>query len=506
MNTVPKLFGWIFLLLAGFFAFTASAQTPRGNKNVVSEQRSVPPFEEIQAGGAFRIFLTIKDQYSITVETDENLLGAIKTTVEGKRLKISTSGVRNPTALNIYVTAPVIKRIDLSGASTLSSSNTLATEELKIKTSGAAELEMEIDVDYLELESDGASEIVLKGSAEKAVIEASGAVEIRAGELTIKNAEVTSSGASEIRIHVTDKISKNITGASTVIVTGEAKPESQESPSRSSVRAEKSDGKPYTRVKVGGLVVEVKDKDSTVVSIGDKSIVVDESGTTINFGSGEEKSRDREKKTKFNGHWAGLDLGINGYLNSSGKFSIPQDYQFLELNYEKSIDVGLNLFDQSIPLWDHQLGIVTGLGIRWNNYRFYNPNTILVNDSSTIYGYFDDDTRWKKSKLVNNYLTLPVFLEYQTRGNANQRFFMSAGVVTGWRFRTWTKMKEDSDNRRITKSREPFHMNPFKFDLMYRIGYGRLSLYGSYALNTLFPENKGPELYPFAVGISFSGW
>jgi hypothetical protein len=49
-------------------------------------------------------------------------------------------------------------------------------------------------------------------------------------------------------------------------------------------------------------------------------------------------------------------------------------------------------------------------------------------------------------------------------------------------------------------------MQPFRWDAYAGIGWGIINLYATYSLNPLFRENRGPELYPFSVGITLVNW
>ena len=51
------------------------------------------------------------------------------------------------------------------------------------------------------------------------------------------------------------------------------------------------------------------------------------------------------------------------------------------------------------------------------------------------------------------------------------------------------------------KEKNNFNMVPFKADLVGRVGYKRLSLWGSYTLTNMFKSDKGPELHAYTVGI-----
>jgi hypothetical protein len=38
-----------------------------------------------------------------------------------------------------------------------------------------------------------------------------------------------------------------------------------------------------------------------------------------------------------------------------------------------------------------------------------------------------------------------------------------------------------------------------------RVGYGNVTLFGSYTLTDLFKEGQGPRVKPFSVGLTLSG-
>ena len=53
------------------------------------------------------------------------------------------------------------------------------------------------------------------------------------------------------------------------------------------------------------------------------------------------------------------------------------------------------------------------------------------------------------------------------------------------------------------KDFDDFHMQPFKFDATVRIGWGFVNLYATYSINQMFKKDKGPEVYPWTIGITF---
>jgi hypothetical protein len=473
------------------------AQQIKGNKKVVKEERTIQPFTALEVGGAFDVSYAQGATLSLVVEADDNLMKSIRTEVKDGRLTISSKNIRNATSLNIYLTAPALNEIKLSGAANLEGENTLTTQDLLIDVSGASEARLMIEVETLKANASGASELKLRGTADDISITASGASEVKASELLATTGDANASGAADIKINVSEKISTSSSGAGNVTVRGNADVSTH---SRNidydfeGTNVESWQDGDKTSVKIGGIVVEVTDGDSTKVAIGNHSLVVDEDGN-VEF--------KRNRVQKFKGHWAGFDMGINGYVDKDFKTNLPPEYGFLDLKYEKSIDVNINFFEQNINLAGQKFGLVTGLGLRWNNYRFAN-NVVLEADSMPIYGYQDISRDWRKSKLVVNYLTLPLLLEFQTnRFSRTNSFHISAGAILGWRFASHSKNLYFDNGRQKPKQHDSFNLRPFRYDATVRIGWGIINLYATYALNTMFKDGGGPELYPFAIGITF---
>lgn len=474
------------------------AQSLKGNKKVVKEERTIQSFNQLSVGGAFDVFFTQSDKISLVVEADENLMSRIETEVNGDVLRISSNRIKNAKELNIYLSAPEIKRIKISGAATIESENTITGESLKIDASGASEARLDLEVDDLETDASGAAHVRLAGRAENHDVEASGAADVKAADLVTSTTNAEASGAASIRINATKKVTSSKSGAGSISVSGNPESISSNDSRNYHYNYDFDDVDSWTRgdttiVEVGGLRVEVIDGDSTKVSVGNSKLVVDDNGHV---------TWKRNRVQKFKGHWAGFDLGVNGFVDKDFNINVPDAYDYLDLKYEKSIDVNLNFFEQNVNLINNKFGLVTGLGLRWNNYRF-TDNVILSPDSSSIYGYYDNTRDWRKSKMVVNYLTLPILLEFQTNRFSNKSsFHITAGVVTGWRFATHTKMLYFDNGRQKPKVRDDFHLRPFRFDATARIGWGVINLYATYSLNSLFKDGQGPELYPFAIGIT----
>lgn len=282
-----------------------------------------------------------------------------------------------------------------------------------------------------------------------------------------------------------------------------------------------SDDEDTVMVTLKGITVQViEDKDSVTVRLGNRVLTVNDEGE-VHYGCCEGK--------RFNGHWAGFDIGFNGYVTPEFTMDFPREYEYLDLRMEKSIAVNINFFEQNIPFSkkNKHWGMVTGLGLNFNDYRFLRP-TRLSMDSSYLMGYLDQGIEIRKSKLSVFYLALPVLFEYQTNGcHRKNSFHVNAGVVLSARLRSHTKKFYDelnkefnvtqynpsagdyetvftaiSPNENKTHDYDDWFLRPFKADATLRVGWGVINLFATVSLNTLFRDNKGPELYPWSAGIT----
>jgi hypothetical protein len=402
---------------------------------------------------------------------------------------------------------------------------------LRIIASSASDVRLTVNTNHLTTTAKGSSEVELKGYVSKHVIHATGASEVMARELMTDTTVIRASGASNCFVEAAKSLTYKATGASSIKYVG--KPESvviQDKKGEENVvilRDADEDASVYhfydtTNVNLGLFDVEVIDGDTTKVSVGKHQIVVDEEGNV----------KYRKKYKKFNGHWGGVELGINGYVTPEFNTNYGAEYDYLSLRYEKSIAVNLNIYEQNIPLnKGRNMGLVTGIGLAWNNYRF-SQQTFLTPDSSEVYGFYMEDVSVRKTKLTAMYITVPLFFEIQTKNTRRWKMFhFGIGGLISARVRTHTKVyfneaeKEyrlydprtasyvpgsfvtpEANQRNIVKQYNSFYLPPFKFDAMVRVGYSVINVFFTYSLNRMFQQDRGPELYRWTAGIMLVGW
>jgi hypothetical protein len=497
------------LVLMPFYGVFAQSSV-RGNKNVTIVEHQVNDFSAIEVGAAFRVYLEQADAPMVKVETDENLHDQVSIRVRAGMLSIGSKGISNPTKLEVHIYYTELSAVEVSGAASLLANNPIESQEFLLDVSGAAKATLEVDVEQLITEVSGAARVTLEGMANTHIAEVSGASNLNAVGLITEVTRARVSGAAKAKVTATDKIDSDVSGAgkleyfdgkSMVSVGKEGQfsihiDEDIDFDNIDYVDVQTSDNSDSVRIRIGNVEIEVYDGEQTRVKVGPGKLEVNEAGK-VDF-------KKEPKKPRFNGHWAGFNLGINGYLTPDNKIDMPAGYEFLDLRYEKSINVHLNLFEQNFNLISNKFGLVTGIGIEWNNYRF--SNQVKLDHTSDMIAQIEvpaSEREYTKSKLNVRYLNVPLILEFQTNPKSNvNSFHIGAGVVGGVRIGSHSKNVYENNNRQKEKVRDDFHLNPLKADATVRIGWGKLNLYGNYSLLTLFRDNKGPELYPFSVGIT----
>lgn len=265
------------------------------------------------------------------------------------------------------------------------------------------------------------------------------------------------------------------------------------------------------KVRVGQIGVKSKE-DTTKIRIWKRQINIIDGWKTskikierVNSWDDNDNFYGKTKKT-FDGHWAGFEMGLNAFVATDYSMYSADKNDFMELYQPKSIAVNLNLLEWNIGLQknNNTIGLVTGLGLEWNNYRFDKKITIYEDEKGIIQPKeIDKDWSVKKSKLTSLYLNVPLFIEFQIPTNNRHRAHLALGIIGGLRISSHTKIKyKTNGNTHKDKDHDGFNLNTLRCSATARIGYRSLNFFANYGLTKLFENNKGPELTPFTVGIT----
>lgn len=273
-----------------------------------------------------------------------------------------------------------------------------------------------------------------------------------------------------------------------------------------------------TKVIVGKDLLTVEEDDEAVrIKIGNRGIEILESaegGTTVKIdklnrdedftirNDNDDQDNKRRDRNRFKGHWAGVEFGYNNYTASDWNNPIPDDIYYMSLHTGKSNNFNINFAQLSLGFNRH-IGLVTGLGMTWNKYRFDGNNNIRKGDNGVIEEY-DPGVELKKSKFSTTYINLPVLLEFQIPAD-NNHINISGGIIGAVKLCSDSKMVTAAGDK--VKSNSDFSLNVLRYGATARLGYGFFQVYGTYYFTPMFKPGKGPagyELFPYEIGMALT--
>jgi hypothetical protein len=172
------------------------------------------------------------------------------------------------------------------------------------------------------------------------------------------------------------------------------------------------------------------------------------------------------------------------------------------------------LFDKPFKT-SPKLSVAYGVGIGSSN-MFFNGMYVDIKANAATLPFRRVDTldHFKKYKLTTIYAEAPIELRYSSNpAEPNSSFKFAIGAKVGTMLKAFTKGKDLQNrngaslygNRYIVKESEKKYFNGTKLALTGRIGYGIFSLHADYQVTQLLKENAGPEIRPWAIGLTISG-
>lgn len=160
-------------------------------------------------------------------------------------------------------------------------------------------------------------------------------------------------------------------------------------------------------------------------------------------------------------------------------------------------------------LFNSKFSLHPGIGLGMERYKFNNNKTLSYDNTGNLTAVLVPGVR--KSKLITNYLDIPVELRFSTNPEDPSRSFKVAlGFKAGVLLDSYTKVKYKQDGEiKKFKDKQDFNINPFRYGAYFRLGGGNFNFWGYYSLTPLFKPNKGPngvEITNLSFGISLTGF
>lgn len=201
------------LLIAG----TASAET---------RSYDVGSFTAIDASAGLDVTFTTGSEQSVTVENRKGNFSDIEVLVKNDTLVLKRTKKNNwgwgkkRERYRVSVSAPLISNIEASSGSDVKGSG-LSGDSIFIDVSSGADVSVEsVTGGTVRLESSSGSDLTISGTCNEVRADSSSGSDINAGNLVCTNGRAEASSGSDITIHVTGRVSADVSSGADVNVRG----------------------------------------------------------------------------------------------------------------------------------------------------------------------------------------------------------------------------------------------------------------------------------------------
>jgi hypothetical protein len=191
-------------LLFGSCNYTINSKSIKGSGHVTTENRIITQdFKSVEVSNAINLVIEQADKKETIVEADDNLQNHITTKVENGVLIVACdyNSFTNVESKKVIVRMPIIEELRASSASSITSINTIKGENINLRASSAANINVTIKSDNITSKSSSGSTISMDGMALSLEATASSGSNIDANELLANEVTAKSSSGSSIHVH-----------------------------------------------------------------------------------------------------------------------------------------------------------------------------------------------------------------------------------------------------------------------------------------------------------------
>lgn len=211
----------------------------RGNGDVVTETRDMYEFDRVANEGQFDVYIIQDDISSVTIEAESNLIGKIRTRMNGNTLEIDSRDRLKPSRpMKLFIHTPDVHGVALSGSGIIDL-GTVVTGDLSVSLSGSGQIRgnvqavdvglnisgsgssnLELQCNFLETFISGSGDMYFNGSGNIARYTISGSGSVKAYNFPVNDCYTKISGSGDMFLNVADKLEVNISGSGSVYYIG----------------------------------------------------------------------------------------------------------------------------------------------------------------------------------------------------------------------------------------------------------------------------------------------
>lgn len=193
---------------------------------IIKENREISDFDSILVQNNITLYLKYDSVRSIVVEAGNNLVPLIETSIDNNKLTIRNKNKCNfmrsyKPAINVIVTIPDLKHLNLAGSGNVISLNTIKLQRVRIVNSGIGDINLDIDAGHLYTQIYGSGGINLSGKAAVSEIYSTGNCFMHCEKLITGYTFLHSNTTGNIYVNAEKELGVTILGSGNVYYMGE---------------------------------------------------------------------------------------------------------------------------------------------------------------------------------------------------------------------------------------------------------------------------------------------
>ncbi len=200
-----------------------SCQSITGSGNIITQARHVNQFSGVKTSGSIDIEVMNDASQLVKVEGDDNVLPYVITTIEDGLLNVhyKSNMSFNDTHVKVYVSAPVLSRLVVSGSGTINSKDTLMdNDHIEFRVSGSGDIDALADAPSITADIGGSGTIALQGRTKSFDCSISGSGDIKCRNLLSENTTASITGSGTAHVYASVHVIGKVTGSGDIYYSG----------------------------------------------------------------------------------------------------------------------------------------------------------------------------------------------------------------------------------------------------------------------------------------------
>lgn len=157
------------------------------------------------------------------------------------------------------------------------------------------------------------------------------------------------------------------------------------------------------------------------------------------------------------------------------------------------------------PIKKSNFSFAAGIGISASNIYLADQQIMNTDKDSTQVRFIAETVNYKRYKQTLTYLEAPFEIRFfGNKDNRNKGFKAAIGMKVGTLLGAHIKGREDGTKVNY-KNNSRKYLETWRFAASARLGYGNVSVFGTYNLTNLYKDGEGPVVTPYSIGLCITG-